>query len=239
MPHFASFISRSFSLYFCCLHRVCCHRIKHCKMLMKHMKSFDSLILMRCLFNFSLYLSRSPSDFVEQKTDRHREIYTFITSKLSNKLINFRARSNEFFYSFFFCCPVRLEEREDPCSKWRILFKHFRLVRAVVYIQRLKYGSSITKSLICFNKIFFFFLKPQLFSSLFVFPLSSALFLGFVGNFPFVSLNLTMYMSVINFAVRFHRLIRKFTCEKWICIPKKMVLTLSKMFLFSCLVHAY
>lgn len=88
---------------------------KTCKMLMKHMKSFDSLILMRFLFRYFPLPSRLSHRFVERKTDRVNENYFFITSKLSNMLINFRALDRaqcDFFFVASFEPKRRVKENE-------------------------------------------------------------------------------------------------------------------------------
>lgn len=72
-------------------------RTETCKMLMKQKKSFDSLILMwiaKSFFFFSFCSLNSPDRTKDR--DRVKGNYTFITSKLSNKLINFRALKRVF-----------------------------------------------------------------------------------------------------------------------------------------------
>lgn len=72
-------------------------RTETCKMLMKQKKSFDSLILMwiaKSFFFFS-FCSLNSADRTKDR-DRVKGNYTFITSKLSNKLINFRALKRVF-----------------------------------------------------------------------------------------------------------------------------------------------
>lgn len=72
-------------------------RTETCKMLMKQKKSFDSLILMWIAksFLFFSFCSLNSSDRTKDR-DRVKGNYTFITSKLSNKLINFRALKRVF-----------------------------------------------------------------------------------------------------------------------------------------------
>lgn len=131
---------------------------------------------------------------------------------------------------------------ENDQLQWRILFKHFRLVRAVCF-RSVKYGSSITISQICFNKTFcadlFFFVGSlsSLFghSSRFRFfffwccfnrlkrrlrgRLSTFLLFIFIAfhHLVFISLKYQasscLMFSLINFMLSFQCLIRKFKWE--------------------------